>query len=265
MIGESDSLKICSWNVNGIRAVAKKGFLDWVKKESPDILCLQETKAHPAQLEKELLEINGYTCYWNAARRKGYSGVATYSKIVPMAVDYDLGVEEFDQEGRLIISSYDKFTLLNVYFPNGQQNQDRLDYKLRFYARLMEVCDQMKVIQPHLIICGDFNTAHREIDLKNPKANENRSGFLPVERAVLDQFLNRGYIDVFRYLYPEKVQYSWWSYRTMARERNAGWRIDYFYVSQETLPYIEDCIILDEVTGSDHCPIILNLAGIQSR
>ncbi len=258
-------MKICSWNVNGIRAVAKKGFLEWVKEESPDILCLQETKAHPEQLEKELLEINGYTCYWNAAQRRGYSGVATYVKKVPLAVDYDLGVEEFDREGRVIISSYESFTLLNVYFPNGQQNQDLLFYKLSFYARLMYVCDQMKVIQPNLIICGDFNTAHREIDLKNPKANEKRSGFLPVERAVLDEFLDRGYIDVFRYLYPDKVQYSWWSYRTMARERNSGWRIDYFYASQETLPYIEDCIILEEITGSDHCPILLNLSDIQAR
>ena len=165
-------MKICSWNVNGIRAVAKKGFLDWVKKESPDILCLQETKAHPAQLEKELLEINGYTCYWNAARRKGYSGVATYSKIVPMAVDYDLGVEEFDQEGRLIISSYDKFTLLNVYFPTG--NKTKIVWiTAAFLCRLLVACDQMKVTAPSDYL-RDFNTAHRNRS-ENPWANENRS------------------------------------------------------------------------------------------
>jgi len=252
-------LKICSWNVNGIRAAAKKGFLDWVREESPDILCLQETKAHPEQLEKELVEIKGYTSYWNPARRRGYSGVATYVRKLPLAVDYDLGAEEFDIEGRVIISSYEEFTLLNIYFPNGQQNQERLDYKLRFYNKLMDICDQMKIIQPNLIICGDFNTAHREIDLKNPRANENRSGFLPVERALLDEFLSRGYIDVFRFLYPDKTQYSWWSYRTMARERNVGWRIDYFYVSKQMINHVQDCVILDGVPGSDHCPIVLKI------
>jgi len=252
-------LKICSWNVNGIRSAGKKGLLDWLKDESPDILCLQETKAHPDQLEKELVDIPGYSSYWNAAKRRGYSGVATYVKKLPLAVDYDLDVEEFDNEGRVIISTHDNFTLLNIYFPNGQQNQARLEYKLRFYTEVMELCDKLKMLQPHLIICGDFNTAHQEIDLKNPKANENRSGFLPVEREVLDEFLARGYIDAFRYLFPDKIQYSWWSYRTMARERNAGWRIDYFYVSQELMRHVRDCRILDQVTGSDHCPILLEL------
>ncbi len=253
-------MKICSWNVNGIRAAGKKGFLDWVRTESPDILCLQETKAHPDQLEKELLDIPGYTSYWNAAKRRGYSGVATYVKKLPLSVEYDLGTEKFDNEGRVIISTHDNFTLLNIYFPNGQQNEARLEYKLRFYDEVIDFCERLKKIQPRLIICGDFNTAHHEIDLKNPKANETRSGFLPVERAALDAFLARGYIDAFRFLFPDKIQYSWWSYRTMARERNAGWRIDCFYVSQELTKYVSDCRILEDVLGSDHCPILLNLA-----
>ncbi len=252
-------MKICSWNVNGIRAAAKKGFLDWIKYESPDILCLQETKAHVDQLEKELADIPGYNSYWNAAKRRGYSGVATLVKELPLAVEFNLGVEEFDNEGRVIISTHDDFILLNIYFPNGQQNQGRLEYKLRFYSKVMELCDTLKKNQPHLIICGDFNTAHQEIDLKNPKANETRSGFLPVERVLLDAFLNKGYIDAFRCLFPKKIQYSWWSYRTMARERNAGWRIDYFYVSKELMKHVRDCRILDQVMGSDHCPILLEL------
>ncbi|MGI6435727.1 MAG: exodeoxyribonuclease III [Syntrophomonadaceae bacterium] len=252
-------MKIYSWNVNGIRSVFNKGFMEWMQTEEPDILCLQETKAGPEQLHRDLLEVPGYQSYWNIGAKKGYSGVATYVREMPVDCSISTGIDILDGEGRLIITRHAAFTLLNVYFPNGQMNNERLQYKLQFYEALMNYCEDLKKEQPALIICGDFNTAHRAIDLKNPKNNEKRSGFLPVEREVLDRFLNLGYVDVFRLLYPEKVQYSWWDYRTRARERNAGWRIDYFYASEPLLPLIDDCTILDQVAGSDHCPISLHL------
>ncbi len=252
-------MKIYSWNVNGIRSVFNKGFIEWLQSEAPDILCLQETKASPEQLHQSLLEVPGYRSYWNIGARKGYSGVATYVRETPLECLVSTGVELLDVEGRLIVTRHPQFTLLNIYFPNGQMSNERLQYKLQFYEALMDYCEDLKKAEPYLTICGDFNTAHRAIDLKNPKNNEKRSGFLPEEREVLDRFLERGYVDVFRHLYPEKVQYSWWDYRTRARERNAGWRIDYFYVSQPLLPRITDCAIFDQVTGSDHCPIALYL------
>lgn len=252
-------MKICSWNVNGIRALQKKGFTDWISTEDPDILCLQETKAHPGQLPEEIVQIPGYKSYWHWADRKGYSGVATYTRQAPHSVNRHIGVEKFDAEGRVLITEYDRFMLFNVYFPNGQMGEERLRYKLDFYNTLIEYCDVLLKNGKEIIICGDFNTAHREIDLRNPKANEQRSGFLPVEREVLDQFLARGYVDAFRHLYPEKIQYSWWSYRTRARERGIGWRIDFFYVSLNMVEEIKDCRILDQVEGSDHCPIELYL------
>lgn len=252
-------MKICSWNVNGIRAVLNKGFLAWMLEEAPDILCLQETKASPDQLRSELLDVPGYFSYWNHGERKGYSGVATYVRHQPTRVDTCTGIQILDVEGRLIISEHPEFTLLNIYFPNGQMNDDRLQYKLRFYKALMDFCEALHKREPRVIICGDFNTAHREIDLKNPKSNEKRSGFLPVERELLDQFHKRGFVDIFRRLYPEKVQYSWWDYRTRARERNAGWRIDCFYATEEVVPLVSDCRILEHVQGSDHCPIVLEL------
>lgn len=257
--GEGLSMKIYSWNVNGIRAVQKMGFIQWLTEEQPDVLCLQETKAHPEQLEESLVNIKGYQSCWNSGERRGYSGVASYFQKEPLQVEKNLGVEEFDREGRILISFHENLVLLNVYFPNGQMGEERLSYKLRFYEYLINFCEELKNRYPRLVICGDFNTAHREIDLKNPKANEGRSGFLPVEREMLDRFLSYGYVDAFRYLYPEKVQYSWWSYRTRARERNAGWRIDCFYVSEKLLDDIIDCEVLDHIPGSDHCPISLYL------
>jgi len=253
--GEESKLKIYSWNVNGIRALEGKGFSNWLQAEQPDILCLQETKADPGQLPADLINPPGYISYYNSGLRKGYSGVATYVRKEAKKVSTGMGIERFDGEGRLLITEHDNFTLLNVYFPNGQMNEERLQYKLDFYEALIDYCEELKKTQPHLIICGDYNTAHREIDLKHPRANAKRSGFLPVEREILDRFLEHGYIDVFRHLYPDKVQYSWWSYRMRAREKNVGWRIDYFYTTKNLVNGILDCVILEEITGSDHCPI----------
>lgn len=257
-------MKIYSWNVNGIRAVQKKGFVDWLLREEPDILCLQEIKAAPEQLDEALVSIPGYESYWNPAQRKGYSGVATYlkqsllsslGKQDPIEISNGLGIERFDIEGRVLVSKFAEFTLLNIYFPNGGLGDERVQFKLAFYEAVIAYCDNVVKQGGKVIICGDFNTAHREIDLKNPKANENVSGFLPIERAMLDNFLAHGYIDVFRCLYPEKAQYTWWSYRTRARERNAGWRIDYYFISNNLKDRIVDCQLLDYVEGSDHCPI----------
>lgn len=252
-------MRIISWNVNGIRAVQKKGFVEWVLQEQPDILCLQETKAWPEQLDNHLMNIDGYSSYWNTAQRKGYSGVATYSQKDPHEVKTQFKNEYLDGEGRLLLTRYTNFTLLNVYFPNGQMNEERLAYKIEFYKAIMNYCRELRKVEKNLIICGDFNTAHHEIDLARPQANENISGFLPVERQLLDTFLNEGYIDVYRHFNPDKVSYTWWSYRTRARERDVGWRIDYFYVSTEMIDFIQDCYPLSGVQGSDHCPIMLVL------
>ncbi len=252
-------MKIYSWNVNGIRAAQQKGLLEWIATEQPDILCLQEVKATVDQLDAELVHIEGYQSFWHPAQRKGYSGVATYTRINPIETVKELGIDSFDSEGRVLISKFEDFTLLNIYFPNGGMGDDRVQYKLAFYEEIINYCNVIKNQGGKVIICGDFNTAHREIDLKNPKANETASGFLPIERAMLDKFLFYGYVDVFRHLYPEKIQYSWWSYRFKARARNAGWRIDYFYASCNVVDDIADCQILDQIEGSDHCPIALIL------
>ncbi len=183
-------MKVYSWNVNGIRAMKNKGFLEWMVQEQPDILCLQETKAHVEQLDDDLVNIDGYYSYWNAPERKGYSGVATYTKTKPKSVKYGIGIEDIDKEGRIIIAEYDTFILLNIYFPNGQMNEERLEYKLEFYEAILAYCDHLKAQGHHIIICGDFNTAHNEIDLKNPKANADRSGFLLIERKWLDKLVS---------------------------------------------------------------------------
>ncbi len=252
-------MKLYSWNVNGIRAVQKKGFVDWVLKESPDILCLQETKAHFSQLDEELTQIDGYESYWNAPSRKGYSGVATYTKEKPLSVQYGIGVDRIDEEGRIIVTEYPSFTLLNIYFPNGQKDQDRLDYKLDFYDEVLEYCNELVTDGKKVIICGDFNTAHHPIDLTNPKANEKYSGFLPIERESLSKWIDSGFVDSFRHFYPETVKYSWWSYRMQARPKNVGWRIDYFLVSGNMIDDVKDAEIRNDVMGSDHCPVVLHL------
>ena len=250
-----------SWNVNGIRAVEKKGFISWAENCGADILCLQETKAHKEQLSEKLLNIDGYTSYWSSGERKGYSGVATYSTSAPQntASGFD-GEKRFDSEGRILVTEYDKFTLLNIYFPNGQKDDERLQYKLDFYDATLDYCEELRKQGKSLIICGDYNTAHNEIDLARPEANQNVSGFLRIERDWMDKFESFGYIDTFRKLHPEtKDAYSWWSYRTAARKRNVGWRLDYFYITPELLPQVKRAEILNEVMGSDHCPVLLEL------
>lgn len=252
-------MKIISWNVNGIRAAARKGFLDWLTAEKPDIVCVQETKAHPDQLDDDLLSPPGYVSYWAAAERKGYSGVATYVRQdqEPEAVAVGFGIEAYDNEGRVLAVTYPGFTLFNVYFPNGGRDLKRVGYKLDFYRDFLDHCQSLRAAGQHIIIGGDFNTAHQEIDLANPKANVKNTGFLPEERIWIDHYIAAGYRDVFREFNQSPEQYTWWSYRSGARERNVGWRIDFFMVSDRLL--VKDSYILPEVMGSDHCPIALVL------
>lgn len=249
-----------SWNVNGIRAATKKGFADWLQKESPDIVCLQEVKAELNQVPKEVLEVEGYHLEWNPAQRKGYSGVATFTKKKPKAVHRGMGIERFDSEGRILRHEFPQFDLFNVYFPNGTSGPERLQYKMEFYDAFLQHCEDLRGEGKKLIICGDVNTAHQAIDLKNPKQNEKNSGFLPEERAWVDKFVSHGYVDTFRNLHPDEPgHYSWWTYRSDARARNIGWRIDYFYVTQDLVKQVEEAFITPEVMGSDHCPIGLKL------
>ena len=252
-------IKILCWNVNGVRAAVKKGFLEWLQKESPDILCLQETKASPDNLTTELLEPPGYKTYWNYPERKGYSGVATFSRQKPVKTQNSLGVKEFDSEGRVIISEYLEFTLCNLYFPNGKQSAERLQYKMDFYDAFFNYLEPLRKRGDKIIFCGDVNTAHQEIDLARPKENQKISGFLPEERAWLDNIAAHGYIDTFRHFHKEAGQYTWWDMKTGARARNVGWRIDYFFITENLLNNIEKAFIMPEVTGSDHCPIGLIL------
>ena len=248
-------MKIISWNVNGIRAADKKGLFQWLQKESPDILCLQETKAQADQIPPHLKNTPGYNIYFNSAKRKGYSGVATYARKKPLNVCKGFGIERFDEEGRILITSFENFELFNIYFPNGKKDEVRLKYKLDFYDEFLLYTDNLKDKDKNIIVCGDFNTAHKEIDLAHPKANEKFSGFLPIEREWLDRFIDHGYIDTFRYFNKEPNQYSWWAMRTHARERNIGWRIDYFFINEEFLQNLKKAFIMQDVMGSDHCPI----------
>lgn len=252
-------IKLLSWNVNGIRAIVKKGFLEWLNKESPDIICLQETKASIENLTDDLLKPPGYQTYWNYPERKGYSGVATLTKEKPISVQNGFGVPVFDLEGRVIIANYPEFTLCNVYFPNGKQNAERLKYKLDFYDAFFDFLEPLRTRGGKLIICGDVNTAHKEIDLARPKENEKISGFLPVERAWLDKLVAHGYLDIFRHFNNEPGQYTWWDMKSRARERNVGWRIDYFFITENLISKVDRAFIMPEVTGSDHCPIALLL------
>ena len=248
-------MKILCWNVNGIRAVKGRGFLEWLYRESPDILCLQETKAHLEQLDADLREPHDYQAYWNYPERKGYGGVATFTKIKPVTVKYGFEDAGFDLEGRIIITEHVDFLLMNVYFPNGKMGEERLKYKMDFYEAFLRFADSLKEKGTKLIICGDFNTAHKEIDLARPKENAHISGFLPIERAWMDKLVAHGYIDVFRHFSQEPNQYTWWDMKSRARERNVGWRIDYFFVTENLLPMVTDAFIMPEVTGSDHCPV----------
>jgi exodeoxyribonuclease-3 len=255
-------IKLVSWNVNGLRAALKKDFLKSFSSIDADVFAIQETKLQAAQLTDEMRSVDGYRSYWSHATvKKGYSGVATYSRLEPRRVQYGIGIPEFDTEGRIIELDYGDFIFFNVYFPNGQMSEDRLQYKLDFYREFFAYADSAKQSGRSLIITGDYNTAHNEIDLKNPKANQNTSGFLRVERDWLDRIVENGYVDTFRHFYPDTEKYSWWTYRFKARDRNIGWRIDYFFVSRDIIEkgWIRDAFIDNTIFGSDHCPIGLVL------
>jgi len=252
-------LNLLSWNVNGIRAAHKKGFLEWLEKEKPDILCVQETKAQEEQLTSELLSPNCYKTYWSSAEKKGYSGVATYTKIEPKEVKKGLDIKRLDNEGRTLISDFGDFILYNIYFPNGQRSQERLDFKLDFYNEFLKQVNKLKDKGKKIIVCGDVNTAHTEIDLARPKENKDTSGFLPVERSWMDKFFSYGYIDTFRHFCKEGGHYTYWDPVTRARERNVGWRIDYFFITPNLLKSLKKAFILSDVMGSDHCPLGIEL------
>ena len=253
-------MKLISWNVNGVRAVVKKGFLDWLDQEQPDILCLQETKAHIDQLAAEILTDHGYHTFWHSGERRGYSGVATFCKEEPLYVQEGLGIERYDAEGRVLLTEHENFLLYNIYFPNGQKDDERLQYKLDFYNDLLPIINEQVESGNNVVVTGDWNTAHHPIDLARPKQNVNTSGFMPIEREKLDMYVENGWIDTFRLIHPEGDRYSWWTYRFGARERNVGWRIDYFFVNEGFVDNIEDADIHDEVMGSDHCPVSLELS-----
>lgn len=252
-------LSLWSWNVNGLRAVLNKDFTKVLQRERPDIICLQETKLQEHQIPPELDELSEYHKYWSHAQRKGYSGTAILSKPLPLSVEYGLGNEEFDSEGRTVICEYDSFILFNIYFPNGQKDDERLDYKLRFYDYCLDVMEAKRATGKMVLVTGDYNTAHHPIDLANPKENEKYSGFLPIERAWLDKIVSRGWVDTFRMFNPEPDQYSWWSYRAGARPRNIGWRIDYFFVNAEHQDRIHSAGIRQDIMGSDHCPVTIEI------
>lgn len=251
-------MRIISWNVNGIRAVQRKGFTQWMLDEGSEIICIQETKAKRSQLKKDLLDIGGYCSYFSSPERKGYSGVAIYTKIEPIEVTEGMGVARFDVEGRILTAEYPHFFLMNVYFPNGKASKERLAYKMDFYEHFLD-CANQKRSRKGVIVCGDVNTAHREIDLARPKENSSVSGFLPEEREWIDRFLATGFVDSFREFDRSPDRYSWWDLKTRARERNVGWRIDYFFVSNELKNNLVGAGIHENVEGSDHCPVSIEM------
>ena len=253
-------MRLISWNVNGIRAAHKKGFLDWFTAEQPDVLCIQETKAHEAQLPMALKQVEGYSAWFTTPERKGYSGVGLYTP--PRAASASasvLGVERFDSEGRTIVADFDDFVFLGIYFPNGKRSAERLRYKMEFYDAFLDYVDNLRREGRNVVVCGDVNTAHKEIDLARPKENEKISGFLPEERAWMDAFLEHGYVDTFRQFNHEPGNYSYWDQMTRARERNVGWRIDYFFADADLAPRLTNAFILPEIMGSDHCPVGIEL------
>jgi len=252
---------IVSWNVNGIRAVEKKGFLDWLASESPDVLCLQETKAHRGQLNPALVEPvlpdgTAYRSWFSSAKKAGYSGTALYSKAEPLDI-IPFGYPEFDDEGRVVMAKFGGTVIISAYFPNSREAGARLGFKLDFCAAILETCDRLVASGLNIVLCGDYNIAHKPIDLANPKANEGNAGYLPEERAWMDSFTGAGYVDTFRSFCPDPGRYSWWSYRFHAREKNIGWRIDYACVNPGFMPSVRESSILSGVLGSDHCPVRL--------
>jgi exodeoxyribonuclease III len=253
------NVRLISWNVNGIRSVRAKGHLESLLAGKPFALCLQETKIQPDQLDGYLKAPPSYHVYWAFPQRKGYGGVTTFSREEPLSVGYDLGKSGLDMEGRVVATEYPGFTLFNIYFPNGKASQERLDYKMAFYNAFLEHADSLRRAGKKIVVCGDVNTAHNEIDIARPKENSQRSGFLPIERAWMDKFVSHGYVDTFRHFNKEPGQYTWWDMKTGARARNVGWRIDYFFVCEDLLPAVTASFIMKDVMGSDHCPIALDL------
>jgi exodeoxyribonuclease-3 len=254
-------IDLYSWNVNGVRAAQKKGFLEWLLKTQPDILGIQETKSSPEQLDDALLHPDNYHTYWaSSVKRKGYSGVALYSKLKPKWIKTEIGISEFDDEGRTIVAEYDHFVFINTYIPNGSRDLSRVPFKLDYCDAFLDYCNALRKRGKSIIFCGDINTSHKEIDIARPKQNQKHTGFLPIERAWIDRVIADGYVDTFRTLHPEqKDAYSWWSYIGNARSRNVGWRLDYFFVSEDLMPHVLDAKIHTEVFGSDHCPVSLTL------
>lgn len=249
-------MKLISWNVNGLRACVGKGFLDYFKEQQADIFCLQETKLQEGQIE---LELDGYHQYWNYAEKKGYSGTAIFTKEKPLSVHYGIGIEEHDKEGRVITLEFEKFYMITVYTPNSQEKLARLDYRMKWEEDFKNYLLELDKKKP-IIVCGDLNVAHKEIDLKNPKTNRKNAGFSDEEREKMTKLLESGFVDSFRYFYPDKTDiYSWWSYRFSARAKNAGWRIDYFLVSDRIKENMKGAEIHTEILGSDHCPVLLNI------
>ncbi len=257
MSGKTYSLY--SWNVNGIRAGIKKGFWEWLQKEQPDVIGLQETKISADQLTKDMLEQEGYHSYWSHAEKRGYSGEAIFTKEEHHSVSEGLSVAEFDRQGRLLVDENPEFVYYTIYYPNGQRDDERLDYKMRFYDAFLEHAEAKRKEGKKLIVCGDVNTAHKPIDLARPKANEKISGFLPIERAWMDKLVDHGYVDTFREFCDEPDQYSWWNMRSAARERNVGWRIDYFFVTEDLKANLKGADIHQDVMGSDHCPVSVKM------
>ncbi len=253
--------KLISWNVNGLRAVAKKGDFGNILAVSADILCLQETKCEAAQLSEDVRNPFGYFSYFSHSKmRKGYSGVAVFTKVKPEKVEEGMGVSDMDQEGRLLVLYYPEFVLLNCYFPNGGGGPERLKYKLEFYDNFLKFIEKLRKNGHKVIVCGDVNTAHEEVDLARPKENEKNTGFLPEERAWIDELIYSGYVDIYRHLHPNtKDAYTYWDMKTAARSRNVGWRIDYFFISPDLLKSVKHATIMHDFYGSDHCPIVLEL------
>lgn len=252
-------MKIVSFNVNGIRAIMKKEFTSSLDALNPDILCLQETKAQDLQVEEALASINGFHLSVNSATKKGYSGTAILSKVKPLSIQYDMGIAKHDDEGRVICAEFEDFYLVNVYIPNSGSDLKRLSYRQEWDKDFNAYLKELEKTKP-VVVCGDFNVAHRDIDLANPKPNYNKSaGYMQEEIDGMDAYLGNGFVDTFRHFHPEQVKYSWWSYRAGARERNVGWRIDYFLVSEAFLPNVSNAEIHNEIMGSDHCPVSINI------
>lgn len=242
-----------------MRAAQRKGLIEWVHAVAPDLLLLQETKAHPGQLTQDLLEPSGYKTHWASAEKKGYSGVSIWTKPKPHSVVPGIGIAEYDSEGRVLTAEFDRFYLLNIYFPNGSRDEERLRYKLRFYDAILEYAERLKKTGKGLVVSGDYNTAHHPIDLARPKENEDVSGFMPIERAWLDKIEARDFVDVFRVFTPGPGHYTWWDMKTRARERNIGWRIDYHFVTRDLMPRVQKSFHMPDTQGSDHCPVGLEI------